>query len=145
MKILAAIDDSSCAESVLRAITTQAQPKNTSIRVLHVLQPIAGSVPPQMASGYAPELEPIAKPAWELLTHAEKTLASAGFNVETTLKKGDIRESIIDTAADWGADLIVLGSHHHGGAHRFFLGSVAESVARYAPCSVEIVREPKRP
>jgi len=143
MKILMPIDDSSSTEDVLNAISAQAQPENTVIRILHVLQPIAGSVPPQMSSGYAPELEPFAKPAWELLTKAQQRLCAAGFKAETTLKKGDIRETIIDTAADWGADLIILGSHNHGGAHRFFLGSVAESVARYAPCSVEIVRHPK--
>ena len=80
MKILAAIDDSSCADAVLKAISTQAQPKNTSVRILHVLQPIAGSVPPQMAPGYAPELEAFAKPAWDLLTEAQKRLAAAGFN-----------------------------------------------------------------
>jgi len=143
MRILAAIDDSTCAEAVLKAISAQAQPKNTSVGILHVLQPIGASAPPQMASGYAPELEPFAKSAWKLLTEAQKKLVTAGFNVETTLKKGDVRESIIDTAVEWGADLIVLGSHNHGGAHRFFLGSAAEYVARYAPCSVEIVREPK--
>jgi nucleotide-binding universal stress UspA family protein len=143
MKILAAIDDSTCADAVLKAISNQAQPEKSSVRILHVLQPIAGSVP-QMASGYAPELEPFAKSAWELLTKAQKTLAAAGFDAETTLKRGDVRESIIDTAADWEADLILVGSHNHGAGYRFLLGSVAESVARYAPCSVEIVRERKQ-
>jgi nucleotide-binding universal stress UspA family protein len=140
MKILTAIDNSNCAEMVLKAISSQAQPKNTSIRVLHVLQPIAGSVPPQMASGYAPELEPFAKPAWDLLMNAQKKLAAAGFDAHTIVKKGDVRESIVNAADEWGADLIVLGSHNHGGVHRLVLGSVAEYVARYAPCSVEIVR-----
>jgi nucleotide-binding universal stress UspA family protein len=143
MKILAAIDDSTCAEAVLKAISTQAQPKNASVRILHVLQPITGSAPPQMASGYAPELEAFAKPAWDLVTNAQEKLRSAGFQAETTLRKGDVRESIIDAATEWGADLIVLGSHNHSGAYRFFLGSAAEYVARYAPCSVEIIREPK--
>jgi nucleotide-binding universal stress UspA family protein len=143
MKILAAIDNSSSTGAVLKAIAAQAQPQKTSVRVLHVLQPVSSAVPPQMSPGYAPELEPFAKPAKELLAEAEKTLAASGFKVETMLKKGDVRESIIDTAEEWGADLILLGSHNRSGAHRFLLGSVAESIARYAPCSVEIVRSPK--
>jgi len=140
VKILAAIDNSSCKEAVLKAISSQAQPRNTAVRVLHVLQPIAGSAPPQMAPGYSPELEPFAKPAWDLLKNAQKELASAGFDTDVEVKKGDIRETILDTAEEWGADLIVLGSHNNGGVRRLVLGSVAEYVARYAKCSVEIVR-----
>ena len=41
-------------------------------------------------------------------------------------------------AADRGADLIVLGSPHHGPVGRVLLGSTAETVAAGAPCSVAI-------
>jgi universal stress protein A len=64
--------------------------------------------------------------------------------VETAVEVGDIREKIIDRASDWGADLIVVGSHGRSGIQRFLLGSVAEFVARNAHCSVEIVRTPVR-
>ena len=57
---------------------------------------------------------------------------------------GDVRMCIIDAAAEWGADLIVVGSHGQRGIRGFLLGSVAESVARHAKCSVEIVRAPVR-
>jgi nucleotide-binding universal stress UspA family protein len=50
---------------------------------------------------------------------------------------------ILDTAAKWHADLIVIGSHGRKGLDRFLLGSVSEAVARHAPCSVQIVRVPK--
>jgi nucleotide-binding universal stress UspA family protein len=40
--------------------------------------------------------------------------------------------------------LIVLGSHGHGGALRFLLGSTSEAVARHADCSVEIIRANSR-
>jgi nucleotide-binding universal stress UspA family protein len=49
---------------------------------------------------------------------------------------------IVDRAAEWHADLIVLGSHGRHGLDRFLIGSVSEYVARHAPCSVEIVRMP---
>jgi nucleotide-binding universal stress UspA family protein len=93
-----------------------------------------------MAAGYAPELEVLAKPAKELLARAAKSLTDAGFKTETLLREGDVRETILDTAQEWKADLIVMGSHSHRGARRFLLGSVAESVVRHAPCSVEVVR-----
>lgn len=47
---------------------------------------------------------------------------------------------IVDYAAANAVDLIVLGSHGHGAARRFLLGSVAERVSRYAPCSVLVAR-----
>jgi nucleotide-binding universal stress UspA family protein len=142
MKILVAADESSSTEQVLKMIAAQIRPENAEVRVLHVLQPVAGS-PPQMSPGYAPEMEPFANAAKDLLSRAMKALSAAGFKTETALRNGDIRETIIDTAAEWGADLIVLGSHNHRGAHRFLLGSVAESVARHSPCSVQIVRMSK--
>jgi len=95
-----------------------------------------------MASGYAPELEDQKKQARELVERVAKELRHAGFKVDTAVEVGDIRESIIDCASEWGADLIVVGMHGLRGIQRFLLGSVAEFVARHAKCSVEIVRTP---
>jgi hypothetical protein len=38
------------------------------------------------------------------------------------------------------ARLVMAGSHGHSAIARFLLGSVAQSILRTAPCSVEIVR-----
>jgi len=139
MKILMGIDDSKFSDDVLRAVVAQFRTEHTEVRVLHVLQPIAPA-PPQMAAGYAPELEDQKKPARELVERIANELRSAGFEVDTAVEVGDIRESIIDSAVGWCADLIVVGSHGQRGIRRFLLGSVAEFVARHANCSVEIVR-----
>jgi nucleotide-binding universal stress UspA family protein len=141
MKVLVGVDDSQFSDEVVRAVITQFRTENTEVRVLHVLQPMAPA-PPQMASGYAPELEEQKKPAHELVERIEKELRSAGFKVDTAVEVGDVRETIIDSAAEWRADLIVVGSHGRRGMQRFLLGSVAEFVARHARCSVELVRKP---
>jgi len=141
MKILMAVDDSKFSADVVRATVMQFRAENTEVRVLHVLQPVAPA-PPQMAPGYAPELEAQKKPAQELLERIVKELRAGGFKADTAVMVGDIRETIIDSAADWGANLIVVGSHGEKGMRRFLLGSVAEFVARHATCSVEIVRAP---
>lgn len=139
MKILLGIDDSKFSGEVLQAVVTQFRTAHAEVRVLHVLQPVAPA-PPQMATGYAPELESQKKPAQELVERIATQLRSAGFQVSTMVEVGDIREKIIDCAAEWKADLIVVGSHGRKGIQRFLLGSVAEFVARHANCSVEIVR-----
>jgi len=139
MKILMGIDDSKFSGDVLQAVITQFRPEHIEVRVLHVLQPSAPA-PPQMAPGYAPELDDQKKPAHELVERIASELRCGGFKVDTAVEVGDIRERIIDAAEEWAADLIVVGSHGRSGIPRFLLGSVAEFVARHAKCSVEIVR-----
>jgi nucleotide-binding universal stress UspA family protein len=141
MKILVGVDDSKFSADIVRAIVTQFRAENSEVLVLHVLQP-AGPAPPQMDPGYAPELESEKEPAHALVERIAKELRTAGFKADTAVEVGDVREGIIDCAAEWRADLIVVGSHGQRDVRRFLLGSVAEFVARHAKCSVEIVRLP---
>jgi len=39
---------------------------------------------------------------------------------------------IIDSAEQWHADLIVLGSHGRKGLDRFLMGSVSDAVTRHS-------------
>lgn len=143
MKVLLAIDDSKFSEAAAKSLAEQFRPPDTEVRVLHVVEPIAISEPPQMSPGYYPELEDRLPHAREIVDRAGKTLSSAGFRVTTSVATGDARSIILQEAAEWHADLIVMGSHGRKGLERFFLGSVSEAVARYAHCSVQIVRMPK--
>jgi nucleotide-binding universal stress UspA family protein len=61
-------------------------------------------------------------------------------SVTTKVLEGVPHEVIVQEAADWGADLIVLGSHGYGAVKQALLGSVAAGVAAEASCAVEIVR-----
>jgi nucleotide-binding universal stress UspA family protein len=51
----------------------------------------------------------------------------------------DVRSRILERAAELGCDLIVMGTHGRSGFERVLLGSVAEKVARKAPCPVMLV------
>jgi len=141
-KILVAVDDPKSSDETLQMLVGQFTPGDPEVRVLHVVEPFTIAVSPQMAAGYAPELEARLKDAHVLVEEVANTLGAAGFKVATEVQEGDIREMIIDSAKQWHADLIVVGSHGLKGLVRRLLGSVAESVARYAPCTVEIVRTP---
>jgi nucleotide-binding universal stress UspA family protein len=77
-----------------------------------------------------------------LVARAGQTLREKNFKVMTAIDEGNPKVVIIDSAAEWHADLIVVGSHGRKGLGRFFMGSVSEAVARHAPCSVQIVRVP---
>lgn len=62
---------------------------------------------------------------------------------QVLLKTGDARDLINQTAAEVGADLIVMGTHGRRGVSRALLGSIAETVVRSAPCPVLTVRTHK--
>ena len=146
MKILLAMDDSKFSEAALRMMLSRYRHEETEVRVLHVVEPIALAMPPLMAEGYAPELDEVRKEqlklARELVAKAAEKLHAAGFQADTAIYEGNARTGIIDLAAEWHADLIVVGSHGRKGLDRFLLGTVSEYVARHALCSVEIVRLP---
>ncbi len=136
------IDDSKFAETLTRGVVAQFRTENSEILVLHVLEPVEPVAPPEMSQRYAPELEDQKKPAFALLERIADELRKAGFSARTAVEIGDVRETILDRAIAWDANLILIGSHGKRGIRSFLLGSVAESVARHAKCSVEIVRIP---
>ncbi len=142
MKVLVGVEDAKSSQPTLQALTAQFDPKGTEVRIVHVVPPITYFAPPETAADYAPELEDQMKEGRQLVEGIAKSMLATGFKVSTVVRQGDVREVIIDSAAEWLADLIFVGSHGRKGLQRFLLGSVAEFVARHARCSVEIVREP---
>ena len=56
------------------------------------------------------------------------------------MRIGSPATAIVEVASDVSADLVVVGSDQKSGVSRLMFGSVAEKVARTAPCPVLIVR-----
>jgi nucleotide-binding universal stress UspA family protein len=69
----------------------------------------------------------------------------AGIDLPTERKSdaaraGGIYHELLQEASDWGADLIVVGSHRPVMSD-YLLGSNAKTIVRHAQCSVLVVRE----
>jgi nucleotide-binding universal stress UspA family protein len=147
MRVLLAIDDSKFSEAATQALISQIRP-DSEVLVLHVLNLapfyFTNAMAPTHTSLLDTILEDERKAAQDLVTRAEQALRSAGFKVTSTVREGDPKSTIIDLAAEWHADLIILGSHGRKALNRFMLGSVSEAVARHARCSVEVVRLPSQ-
>ena len=139
MRLLLAIDDSKFSEAATQAVIAQCQPQGTEVKVLNVVD-LAIPIPTSYAGAFREES---LKHGQEIVQRAERLLSKAGYKTQTAVEEGDPKSKIIDQAAEWKAELIVMGSHGRKGVDRFFMGSVAEAVSRHAPCSVEIVRIPK--
>lgn len=146
MKILFATDGSKFSQAALRSVIAQHRPQSTKVRVLHVAVPVDIGLPLEMAGGLIDELHEVETrqlaAARKLVDKAAEKLRQAGFKADTAVVKGNAKALILDVAAEWRADLIVVGSHGRRGLDRFLIGSVSEFVARHAPCSVQIVRIP---
>jgi nucleotide-binding universal stress UspA family protein len=149
MKILLAVDDSRFVARLIDTGLRQIRQQGVQVQVLHVVNwsnfmpnPFpAGEIDPMLSGDQIQSLLTSERMrADTLLNQAADRLRSLGFEVATAVREGDPKREILDCAKEWGADLILVGSHGHNGVSRFLLGSVSDAVARHADCSVEIVR-----
>jgi len=147
MRILLAIDDSSCSEAAISTLLNRTKIPDTEVLVLHVidpcqLTPIAFSFiegPEAVRQCNELRLKWHAE-ANRLVTQTAERLEIAGIKASTLVREGEPKSVILDQASQWQADLIVLGSHGRRGINRFLLGSVSDTVAQHSPCSTMIVR-----
>jgi nucleotide-binding universal stress UspA family protein len=72
----------------------------------------------------------------DLLARARTVIEAAGLDAEYVWAAGSAATTIVDAARDSGADLIVLGEHHHSFLGRMFGGDVAAEVERRAGARV---------
>jgi nucleotide-binding universal stress UspA family protein len=63
----------------------------------------------------------------------------AGLAAQASIVSGTPTERIAERIQASQPDLLVLGTHGHGGFRRLVLGSVAEATVRYAPCAALVV------
>lgn len=73
-------------------------------------------------------------------------LRGKGVRVERALTiQGPTVATIMDETRKLGADLLILGSHHHGAIHRLWFGDIALDAVKQAPCPLLVVPLPGRP
>jgi nucleotide-binding universal stress UspA family protein len=101
---------------------------------------------PYVFSEYAPGLALVAA---ELEQDARATgdkwvsrYRGPALDVSFLALQGPPAYTIVKQLAEQPPELLVVGSHGRRGFDRFLLGSVAERLARHAPCSVLIARDP---
>lgn len=142
MKVLVAVDQSQCSQQALQSVAARCWPAGTEIRLLSVAEPLAPEygffVPPEVIKSQQELLDNAATQLKKLLGDQSKLVLTQ------VLSEGYARNRIPEIARQWGANLIVVGSHGRKGFDHAVLGSVAETVVHEAPCSVEVVKVPSR-
>lgn len=126
MRILYATDGSEGALAGATFLSQLALPAGSQVEILAV---------------FGPDEEARREAALEATRNALGSAVEA-MTTETRMGSatGPIVEQIIEAAAAQSADLIVVGTRGQSAVAKFFVGSVAENVARHAPCPVLLAR-----
>jgi universal stress protein A len=141
-RILAAIDDSERAPGVFDAAAELAQKFGATLYLVRAIT-IAPEFPAAAASSRADPLPAhLTHIAIAQLSELSKRAPSL-LPTEPHIAVGQPWKVILETAQDFGVDLIVLGSHGYHGWDRV-LGTTAGKVANLADRNVFIVHERRR-
>jgi nucleotide-binding universal stress UspA family protein len=144
MRILLATDGSRHSQAAARSIASRPWPPRSEFKVVSFAEVPPFCFPPPSEAGHDSTLdelrEDIMRASEEAVESARAILKAAGIDSIGVAPVGDPRTGILDEASNWGAHLIVLGSHGVRGTEHIPPGSAAEIVALHAHSSVEVIR-----
>lgn len=135
--LLAAVESATSSEQVLATATAlAASVQGAELHLVHVIDAM-----PMRDDGGVPS-------AAKALDDARALLETLGENAGSTfrgrivghLAAGTAWREIVQLAANLHADFVVVGTADKKGVQRLLLGSVAEQVAKKAPCAVLVAR-----
>ena len=146
-RTLVPLDGSPLAEKALRVAAWIARATNGTIVLLRVIGVPTTYTPyvygadmaqnPQLAQDMIYLEQDTAEQYLKEIASADLL---AGIQVDTTVIAGSAGITIVDTAEEEAADVIVMGSHGETGFKRFALGSEAQYVSRHSSIPVLVLR-----
>ena len=137
-RILAAIDlnhESSLPSATLKATVGIAQLQKTQVRLVHVRFMIEQALRYLSDDALAKEEQVAIEDLMELGKRAGLDTS----RLSAASPMGDIYDHVLTAAADFNADLIIMGPHSPSMA-KYLLGGNAAKIVRHAPISVLIAR-----
>ena len=143
-RILVPVDFSEPSLQAVEYAVELARPFGASLELLCVIEPLAYAP----LAGPAVDLAAIRaeqeRIATERLAGLKRDLVRRHARCRADLRIGSAYRTIVDRAARWPADLVVMGTQGRSGLSHLLIGSVAERVVRSAPCPVLTVRPPAK-
>lgn len=146
MKILLTTDGSACSHHAIREATRLLPLRDAAVTLLAVTAPPLVGMDPMVGYGLADgltdtmQLERDVEATHTHLVEARRLLQEAGIQVTELEREGDPAGTILETARELQADLIVVGSHGRNAVERLLLGSVSEAVLHRWHGAVLVVR-----
>jgi nucleotide-binding universal stress UspA family protein len=136
--LLVPVDFSECSGNALDCAKSLAAEFGSQIGLVHVIEP-SGIFSNLQLIPAVTEREALAAARIHLQNFSRKKLGPkppAFSDVQT----GRSYHEICETARKRRTNLLIIGTHGRSGLKHLLLGSTAEHVVRYAPCSVLVVR-----
>lgn len=152
-KILVALDESQLSQKAFQQSLSLAQMFNAELQLLNVISPLEAEYQNTISlvgSGYySHSTNETAEAEWELqvenrlnyLQSLVEQAAQAGVGAEFIQEIGQPEHQICESARDWEADLIVIGSHGRKGLNELLQGSVSNYVSHHVLCDVMLVHQ----
>jgi universal stress protein A len=143
-KILIALDATDEAEEVLEGATALDPRGAAEFQVVTVIPPLMGGVSGMDGASFAaswPLRDMEETIAQETTKNIRERVAAFGIEPDRVVTRiGRPALEIKAQAKEFGADLVVIGSHGRHGLSGMMLGSTANGVLHGAPCDVLTVR-----
>ena len=139
MRILLGYDGSSDAQKAADLVGGAPWPTGATVRVIGVIEPtvlVMTAWPAAMPDYLAQADRRITDYYLRELADIVGRLEGPDRTVESGVLRGRAATTIVDEAAAFGADLVVVGSRGHGAIGSLILGSVSGEVVDHAPCPV---------
>lgn len=146
IKVVVGYDGSECADRALEDLGRAGIPDGSDLIVLSVSEWFPTPVGVSGVEGLAVQPSGDQSVATELAERGASLIKASypNWNVQAEGYAGSPAHEIIRRAEDWGADLIVVGSHGRGVVGRLVLGSISQQIVHTARCSVRIARPQER-
>jgi nucleotide-binding universal stress UspA family protein len=141
-RILAPVDFSDYSMDALRAAVELAGDVGAEVHVVYVVAPYYSIL--ELQSNELARETSMLEQGEEELARIHKDQLGGSNKIKTAVMVGPPVQRLIEYAKEQSIDLIVLGTHGRTGAEYLLIGSVAEKVARLAPCSVLVFRRRAR-
>ena len=143
-KILIALDATDEAEEVLEGATALDPRGAVDFQVVTVIPPLMGGVSGMDGASFAaswPLRDMEETIAQETTKNIRERVAAFGIEPDSVVTRiGRPALEIKAQAKEFGADLVVIGSHGRHGLSGMMLGSTANGVLHGSPCDVLTVR-----
>ncbi|MBO9677136.1 MAG: universal stress protein [Acidovorax sp.] len=143
-KILVPVDGSPTSLRGLREAIQVARLSGGRLKLLHVVDEMSFMTGLEAGVAMTTEILQLLREGGEkVVSDALAEVRAAGLDADTELFEsyaGRVSDLVIAKAQEWGARLIVLGTHGRRGVGRMLLGSDAEQIVRLSPVPVLLVR-----
>jgi nucleotide-binding universal stress UspA family protein len=141
-KILVPLDGSKRAEAILPHVEQLARSQDSHVIFLRVLE--LGRVPLMIEAGgvdrWLEDMERMHEEAQSYINMWRGEFRSKGIKADVLIEQGPVVETIVDCAANQGADLIAIASHGRTGLGHVVYGSVAAGVLQRVDRPLLLIR-----